>query len=113
MNFVFLDWLYFENTEIGVVAHRQVAVGRINVAESLSTLILGRLFASFDLHIGVRLDISCHFEGVEDISALDPTHKIIFNYISFIKFVSMEVVLSHVAVVLGLFEFLQSFDDIG
>jgi hypothetical protein len=61
----------------------------------------------------VGLDVFGDLVGVEDVLGSQTGHVIVFDDIGLVELKSVDVVLLHVAVLLGFLEFLQRFDDVG
>ena len=64
------------------------------------------LFITLDFNIPIRLHILSDLEGIESVTALPSAQEIILDYIRLIKFVTIDMVFFHVAVIFVFLELL-------
>ena len=105
VDLVLLNGFDLENAEIGAIVDSQIAVSWVDVAEGLPSLALAGFFHALDLNESMRADVLCNFEGVEDVFGLESGNEMLFGYVGLVELITVKVVLFHVAVLFGFFEF--------
>jgi len=60
----------------------------------------------------VSPNVFVDLKSVENVLVFETSDEVLLNYIRLVKFESIQMVLSHVSVILGPFKLLQSFDNI-